>query len=316
MKEEKSADHLQAASTKRDSAEPALRGACLDRNQYGRLLKWWIATGAQGHDLDALTLKNWRQRFIKALSDSHYLWRELIQRDVRRLDEWSKRKILDWLAEAEGDPVMFLNLANVSPYSVLFFVEYWKSIKDSLDDLRKRVRSRAQLKKDISILKKAERIVGAYQPLLTCYQSSLDYWKNMAGNQIGFKIIDIQGRLADSSSLKKVVSIIKVAEENGLLLMGEKKRGGPSKIEQSYLVQHLVILIRRQQTKDQPKRQPYWGAIASLILAAFPEGLDHTNDPDKYIRNVKNAFKRKVYERILIARTQEGVLIWGSPEHF
>src|SRR2546427_5078892 len=98
--------------------------------------------------------------------------------------------------------------------------------------------------------------------------------------------------------------------------MGEKERGGPSKTELSYLVKRLVFLIRGPKTTDQSRRPFYWGAITSLILAAFPEwlGKKPDPDPDKIVRNIKNAFKRKVHKKLLIARTPAGLLLWGTAE--
>ncbi|MDP2603323.1 MAG: hypothetical protein Q8S00_12130, partial [Deltaproteobacteria bacterium] len=64
----------------------------------------------------------------------------MIQGDARSLDEYGKQRIFDWLSNAEGDPLMFLNLANVAPYHVLFQLDYWKAINDIVDCLRKEVR--------------------------------------------------------------------------------------------------------------------------------------------------------------------------------
>ncbi|MDP2605266.1 MAG: hypothetical protein Q8S00_22215 [Deltaproteobacteria bacterium] len=312
MNGEKSRNHLRAERPKPDSLEPVLQGARLDRDQYRRLLNWWVANGTQPKDTDAV--KNWRERFIRALSADSYRWRELIQRDVKRLDERSKCKILDWLADAGGDPLMFLNLANVAPYHVLFQLDYWKAINDIVDCLRKEVRK--PFRDDIKILKKAVRIVDLYQPVLNCYLDWRDYWKTLEaeGRKLAnVKAIDTSGVIADANSIANVLSIIEVAEEIGLLSMGEKKRGGPSKTVLSYVVQHLIIMVRDGKTMGQPKKILYWGAITALLFAAFADWFKNTKNP---VRNVKNAWNRRVHEKLLITHTQEGLLIWGPPDYF
>ena len=292
---------MRAESMRRQPIEPGLQGAGLDRGQYQRLLTWWVANGTQPCDTDAARF--WRNDFVRKLSDPSYTWRELIQCDLKRRGGASKTEIKVRLSEARDDPLLFLNLGNVSPYRVLHTLDYWKAIIDTLKGLKEKGRSKTTLCADIAALNKAARIIDAYQPLLTCYLDWVDYWKSWQadGKQITLRFVDIQGAVADSRAVKNVVSIIKTANEIDLLAIGEKKRGGSSKVELSYLVWHLEAMLLGRKTKGQPRRRVCWGAIASLILAAYPPLLGNCKDqdPEKLVRNVKNARSRPAHERLL-----------------
>jgi len=215
MNHDKSRHHLQAESTEPDSLKPELKGAGLKIDQYKRLLKWWIVNGTQPHDSYALI--SWRKDFKNALSVDSYRWRELIQRDQRRQDERSKSKMLDWLVDAKGDPLMFLNLANISPYQVLLALDEWKATNHTLKVLRAKVRSKVVLDDELATLKKAIRVIEGYESLLTCQQDWVDYWKTLQadGKHINFEVVDIQGTVANSHSLRKAISMIEAAKKNG-----------------------------------------------------------------------------------------------------
>lgn len=295
---------------------PGLRKACLIRKNYEELLSSWIERGRKGWlpaEMDAG--REWRASFVRKLKGykERRWFREIVETEKKTPAEW------DWLSEADGDPLMFLNLAGVPPLAILCELEYWKVQHDTLNRLRERLRSKSTWQQDVKDLNKASHLLDYYKPLLNCYLGLVNY--------------SIY-RGPDGNSVKAVADMIQEAQRIGLTLPGAANKGGPPKVEFPVLVRSLVWLTitkgkmpdewkldlsklkkgerqRILKESEEPNRKIQWAAITALLWAAFPKWFDRDGNPIvNPIRSVKYAFKSPLNKK---AHRWWSLVVRGKP---
>jgi len=287
--QEKGANHLSPASSHAD-ARP-------ERKSYDKVITCWAEDG------DRATL-GWRRGFLFRLKQKGG-WHDLISEGGRGLREDERENIRGLLNDADGDPLMYLNLSGIPPITILRELEAWKAREDSLTRLRERLRSKTKWREDLKLFEKTERTLDAYRPLL-----------GDEGNQI-------------KESLAKAASTIESVQRHNRLPPGTQRKGEPPRIEFPpvviclvwILIVHLIGIGRLQERSEKEIRsllRPYWGPITAILMAAFPQWFTTREGKPigNPIRNVKNAYNYygKLKEAI---ETPAGDNVWlyAPPGH-
>ena len=302
--QEKRANHLLAPDPEGGRVETELGKLKLTPEEYGRLLSWWQEKGWFRWLGANETTKGWRADFLAKMNADRGQWKEMILKGARRVGWSTRENIRHWLSTADGDPLMFLNLAGVSPLAILCELEYWKIQNDNLDRLRQSFRPKLVLGRDLGDLKKAATLLDEYKPLLDAYAN---FARVASQRTLGYTPLTVPAKMPDRESIMAVVEIAEEAKRIGLLPPGAANRGGPPHVELPALARRLmsiimitvVVIQQLQEFDDQEVKQrveicfrSYWGAITSILIAAFPRWVKQDKDP---IRNVKNAYKSKPF---------------------
>lgn len=311
----KSPPLLPTQDRERKGLDEELENASLNQTDYEKVLSLWVEEGSNRWlPIRIIGGEQWRRRFIGDLKEKRQVWRELIRKGTKRPNSLDKEDIDYWLILADGDPLMFLNLAGTPPLKILCELEKWSSGIETMNRLREGFRSKAFVD-DIKLLKKAVRVVDKYQPLIRTYIDFTNYLYSFAEQKhrdIEYKPVSAPKNLPDSNSLEPVMKIIQNAQEIGLAPPGIKERGGPPKVEFPHIVKVLAVITTKESWPVKESKI-HWGAITALLMAAFPKWFKGANDP---IRNVKNAYNADPFKwGYFWWSEEEKQFMWGQEQH-
>lgn len=277
--------------------------AHLEAEAYKNVVSLWVERGClawlRG---DEPHLQRWRDKLGSHLKNGSDRRKKII-RDGTKRPNWSEQEnVRHWVEEADGDPLMFLNLAGVPPLDTLFMLEDRKRQMDLSLPVWKRFRFRKEGDKeeDIAHLTKAARVLDSYELLLGDYikiinrlegkdDLILTLYNPTLPSKNKFPIPD---KYPKGDGLRAIAEIIRNAKTLGLIPSSwekEDKRGGARKAGFPHVVKDLTRIAQRHLGERWEKVS--WGAITALLMAAFPEWFKRDEDP---VRNVKNAYKAKI----------------------
>lgn len=287
--------------------------AHLEPDAYKNVVSLWVERGCLAWlSGDEPRWQRWRDKLGSHLKNGKDRWKKII-RDGAKRPNWSEEdNIRYWLDEADGDPLMFLNLAGVPPLDTLFILEDRKRQMDlSLPVWRRfRFRKEGDKEKDINQLTKAARVLDSYELLLGDYIKIINRLEGKDDLIPTLYIptlpsknkLPIPDKYPKGDGLRAIAEIIRNAKTLGLIPSSwekEDKRGGAPKAGFPHLVKDLTRIVQRHLGERWEKVS--WGAITALLMAAFPEWFKRDKDP---IRNVKTAYNAK----IVVLQTRVGVM--------
>lgn len=303
---------LPGSDPERERVKENSQKAFLTPELYSELLCLWVHKGGQVWlSRRKIEGQYWRSRFLTNLKGNGHRWRSLIFQGLTRPTEFEREDIIDILEKAGNDPLMFLNLCGVPPFDVLGVLEYREARMRKLAPYRERLRQKATREAEAKIIEKAGRALKRCELLVASYIDSINGFARMNRRVPSYSGLPVPEKYPNGDWLRAIARIMRDSAKIGLIPPGADKKGGPSKVDFAGAVRDLLKVcngqikarlenrVTIQEERDQNgievarvlvKKDYLWGAVAAILMAAFPEWFKRGKNP---IRNMKNASKIK-----------------------
>jgi len=285
--------------------------AKLDRTTYSELLRRWIAKG--GLSQANRTRLEWRKELCEQLKSGALKSKTLILYGHR-----DKRSLRNRLADAENDPLFFINQLGIPPFEILSDLEKAKSDMETYGSLEKKLKNKIKRTANSAVIRKAARLLRQYE---NCFSDQLadSFYYSRNTTRLPHHISD---------GLLKIAEIIENPWKGNLLppwtedRKGGKHRGGaPSNAILRKMFFYLGGNWPRSLTKynirgESASQQIKWGSMAAITICAFPEIFTFKEDADESknaIRIVKDGYKQHFNERQPISADKLRQLLKKNP---
>jgi len=316
--------HKTAQSSSADLAEDERHEnrekGSLSKKDYDELVALWTKKGAANWFRERKkTGLDWRRQVVADLTTQAEKWREMI-----KFQTGSPLTVEHLLEKAGGNPLMFLNLAGVSPYRVLRELESLHDETEAMNSVR--LRSQRLSKMDIVLFEKATQraldhdkasgvlavsAAAGLEAMVKLLLNSTDRSSSTSDIALFRKtarrvkpyeralkvdIYSAHGRspVATAERLKTIITLIKNPRASGLIPPWTPEKSTPTKDELWSAVASLVRLCKSRMTTQFGPRageQAMWAAVTAVLMCGAPGIVQSHRKPGAYRK--KSAGKKK-----------------------